>query len=435
MRKRTIISVFLTILAIFFTNSYWLISKDGHHSFEFDIFVIITILSFLLFYKIADYIADFKTIKGKSRLDIIFLTIFFAFLFVPLSHIDKSDISKQENRTLKKWKPLILNKNEINYNFGKDFEKWFNDRFNLRLTFMKCHNFILYKIVHNKKILKNYYYKNGYMFQDRTFVTYNDNDIKIMSENIGKIKSFLNSKKIDLYVLIIPAHDVFNHNYFPILNKKPQTNIDKAVNEIRNNTGTDIYYLEDYLRSIQTSEPVYFKTDGHLTDTTSYYLYKFIFSKLSKKYKNLKLTDEKEFNISKNKLVRHRADRKFFNGILYDELLIKDKKLLKTKYTYFDYKNEQNIKTDETEKNTYHYENPDGYYNIMVIGDSFTVNICHILKTSLREIWQYNDNNNFYKEGFQRYYNAIDKNKPDAIIFMYNSNNFDRLKYLLNNEE
>lgn len=81
--------------------------------------MIITVISFLVLWKIVNYISNFKTIKQASRLDIIFLTLFFIILFIPMSHISKKDISTQENRTLTKWRGLIKPNGEINFEFGK----------------------------------------------------------------------------------------------------------------------------------------------------------------------------------------------------------------------------------------------------------------------------------------------------------------------------
>lgn len=88
-----------------------------------------------------------KNIDKQSRIDIIFLTIFFTFLFIPMSKINQDEISSQENRMLAKWQPLINEDREINYNFGKDFNEWFNDRFYLRnnMLYLYYKNFNLIK--------------------------------------------------------------------------------------------------------------------------------------------------------------------------------------------------------------------------------------------------------------------------------------------------
>ena len=107
--------------------------------FEFEIFIIILVVSFLFFWKLVNYISNFKTLKQASRLDIIFLTSFFIILFIPMSHINKNDISIQENRTLAKWNGFLKPNGEINWKFGEDFNNWFNDRFALREKTITIH--------------------------------------------------------------------------------------------------------------------------------------------------------------------------------------------------------------------------------------------------------------------------------------------------------
>ena len=124
--------------------------------FDFLFFGAILILTFLLAYKLSNYVAEFNTIKGKSRVEVIFLTIFFIFLFIPMLHINQEDISQRENRTLAQWKPLIQENNTINFEFDKDFNNWFDDRFNLRELFLKIHDlkFILSRNLMTENIMK-----------------------------------------------------------------------------------------------------------------------------------------------------------------------------------------------------------------------------------------------------------------------------------------
>lgn len=111
--------------------------------------IVITVLSFLLSYKLTSYLADFKTLNNASRMDIVFLFIFFILLFIPMSHIDtQSDTSEKENRTLAKYEPFIKDK-MINFDYGNDFEKWFNDRFAGRSSTIKIFGSVKYKLNSN----------------------------------------------------------------------------------------------------------------------------------------------------------------------------------------------------------------------------------------------------------------------------------------------
>lgn len=88
--------------------------------FDIRILTIILILSYLLTYKLTSYLADFKNLKNQSRIEIIFLTVFFILLVLPCLKINDEIISKAENRKLSPYVPFI-NKSGINYNFRTRF--------------------------------------------------------------------------------------------------------------------------------------------------------------------------------------------------------------------------------------------------------------------------------------------------------------------------
>ncbi len=112
---------------------------------------------------------------NKSRLvfepisvnfEIVFLLIFFIFLFIPMLHIEKNDISHRENRTLAKLPPIIGKNGRLNYKFPKQFDVWFNDRFNLRKSFIEAYNakLILNKNWKTKDVIKG---KDNWLFLGR----------------------------------------------------------------------------------------------------------------------------------------------------------------------------------------------------------------------------------------------------------------------------
>ena len=172
-KKRTLIAVILTVLALVITNNFWFTAKaHADVAFEFELFVIILVLSYLSSYKLADYVANFSSIKHKSRIEILFLTIFFVLLFLPAIKIDKSEISIKENRALQKWQPLVKEDGKFNYDFGRNFEAWFNDRFFLRDGFIKLSTVFKFK---NKKVLQG---KEDWLFfaKENTISNYQNNN-------------------------------------------------------------------------------------------------------------------------------------------------------------------------------------------------------------------------------------------------------------------
>lgn len=88
--------------------------------FEFELLIILTVLTFLAAYKIADYTADFNTVQGKSKIELIFLVCLFLFLYIPMMNISDNEISVKENRMLAKFK---LRAKELEYIKAKGIEK------------------------------------------------------------------------------------------------------------------------------------------------------------------------------------------------------------------------------------------------------------------------------------------------------------------------
>lgn len=132
--RRLIISIVLTLLLTVWAHRLYL-TEAG---FDGKLFIIIITLAYMVCYKLVQYLVRFKIVENNSRIDIVFVVCVIAFMFVPVLHINRDEISVQENRTLAKYVPLIDDDSgAINYNFGKDFESWFNDRFFGRKQFIK----------------------------------------------------------------------------------------------------------------------------------------------------------------------------------------------------------------------------------------------------------------------------------------------------------
>ena len=280
--------------------------------FEFEIFVSLLILGFLLIYKLTDYLADFKTIKNQSRIDIVFLLIFFIILFVPMSKINQAKISKQENRTLTKWQSLITENSEINFNFGKNFDNWFNDRFNGRELFISFNNDI------QKKASMYFYTKGAYIWnKTNNWLGSNDalNRYSFLSDekfteriiqNVKKVKNFCEKNNIKLYILISPFKEEIY--YTEIFSKKLNKNYKDIVIEIKNHikkeTDVDIIYVFDELQELSKEELVFFKTDHHWTDAGAYSGYLALMNEIKKDFPNIYINKADDFNYTTSNMIK-----------------------------------------------------------------------------------------------------------------------------------
>lgn len=416
--------------------------------FDFKLFVIILVLTYLLTYKLSNYVADFKSVKEKSRIEIIFLTIFFTFLFVPMSNINQDEISVQENRTLAKWQSFITEDGEINYDFGKNFNEWFNDRLYKRNKIISIYLKIKYSLASDyAEVPLGYMYKkSGWMFYEQSqrdinnsFEPLSNNELKQYTGNIRKLLDYCNKSNIKLYIIISPTKEYLYRNEDYVNTAQVVEKTKKLVENVAQELNYEIIYPEKELKELKNKEYVCYKTDHHLTDSASYLIYKLLLEQMKKDFSDLKITKKNDFNITYNNLIRWDCNREYQEGYNYKRANLHDKKLLKTKYKYYDYKELKNIAISG-EFPHYSHINPNGKYKMFIIGNSFCENLTYFLDTSFKEIQKYRFNSSldFPKRkaplDISGYLPLIEEQKPDVLLLVLSSGYIDNLKDLYDNE-
>ena len=478
MRKRCIIAGIFTLCILCLTNSFWLEIKhkntlntvkppqtvthrgvehkpnhsnrkrQNHVKFEFEIFVIVLVLSYLLSYKLIDYLADFKTIKDKSRIEILFLAIFFTLLFIPMMYISDAKTSKSENRTLAKWKPLIAGKGRINYNFGKDFDNWYNDRFFPRSLILKGYNQLKYYIAlnyfENTKgfINKRNHWLSSDFGHGKWIVSQKEKDLTI--RNIQKLTDFCNKNGIKPYIIIVPRkEEICIKELYPRLKKVSnykQTN--EIIEYIKEKTGIEIIYPYKELEELQRVDTAYFKTDHHWTDEGAYIAYLQVMNQVKKDFPEIKISQPDDFNYKYTQKIKVAPYANFHNGITYRSMNLHDKKLLDRKYKYFYHKTFDCMKYEyeNHSKEQYHiflYHNSVNAPNAVLMGDSFSLNLLPTLPTSFKDttnVYSYVLENNITRAfNIKRFEKYILANNPKVLIITLCD--IKRLQYLFKESE
>ena len=405
--------------------------------FDFKIFVIILILTYLLAYKLTDYVADYKSVECKSRIEIIFLTIFFVFLFIPITHINQAEISKQENRTLAKWQPLIKENNEINFEFGKNFNEWFNDRFILRDSIIQ-----LYRLIGLKLAYKIYKFNEIY-YNKKTMWAFNPdwinpNDItpempKIL-ENIQKLYVFCNKNHIHLYIVTAPVkEEVYAEETYPF---KLKTNNGQIFTNQLNESISDIAMFPiSELKHASKNDYTYPKSDPHWGEFGGYIAANEFLKFIQKDYPSIKLLEEKDFIISRKTLplITDWEDSYQYipndSGYYYRTLGLKNNQ----PYLCYKFKDEKSIVVQNYDynlmiKDTYfpQAKNPQ---KIFIIGTSYSENFYRFIKYSFRYTFKRKVNNLGEKDTsmkFSRWQNDILKEKPDILVLVVQSKDLQR---------
>ncbi len=266
-----------------------------HLSFKLEFLTLITIaiLTFLLSYKLTNYLADFSVIKNQSRIDIVFLATFFILLSIPIIMLDERNnadfILRRERRAANKYCPLFT-PHGINYNFGKDFEAWFDDRIFGRKMLIDS-KFLIFMDREGKRSIIG---KNKFLFYKKENSIENYQNINLFTpEELSRIADYLvlvnnyckkHNKKF--YFVIAPDKNKIYGEYYPGYYKKIRPDSKSRANQLKNylekNTNVKVIYLYDTLMKNKDKGILYYKGDTHWNQLGAYFGYEEIMKRLIK---------------------------------------------------------------------------------------------------------------------------------------------------------
>lgn len=364
-----------------------------------------------------------------------------------MSNINQNKYSDTENRFLSDYKPLITNEGLLNFNFGKDFESWFNDRFALRKELIDLN--YKYKIAINNKIEtdKIYYYKDSNVVFTKYHATslkqLSNKDIKDAVQAFDNLNRFCENHKIKLYVLIVPYNQYLYQQYTKdFANPMGLAVLNSDIKKIQDSSNANIIYAFDELKNASKKDFVAFKTDHHWSEYGAFIGYQLLMEKIKKDFPDVKFLKESDFNTFRSKNVRSDYNREFFQGgtIKYMAPFLNSyiTKILDTEYKYYEHKNQNKLKTKIIDISKYRgkeYYYPEGSnYRLLEIGTSMNENLLQFTPYSFKNTTYIRLNNVKDRKTSEEfkimkfYKNKILAFKPDIIIFCITTMNINSLK-------
>ena len=302
--KRLWISVFLTVLILGWAYSFY--CPEGLASFDWKVFVIFASLGFLAMYKLVGYLAQFKIIEHNSRIDIVFVVCVVAFLYFPASNISHETVSVQENRNLAVYKPLV-DGGKINYNFGRDFESWFNDHFNSRDFFIDLNSKLSRLLDRKLKNATAMAGKDNWLFTKRwnsveTFQNknlYSDEELLEIKENLEAVNKWAAKNNIKFYVMINPDKERVYPEFYPEEFKpvRDLSRIEQVAQYIKNNVNVPLVFVYDELLKAKKDHILYYKTGTHWNHRGAFVAYTQLMNRIKQDFPSLYVMKEKDFNI------------------------------------------------------------------------------------------------------------------------------------------
>ena len=424
------------------------ISGSPSTTFQFDIFLSILILSILCSLKLSNYLADFKTIKKASRIDITFLTVFFVILFIPMSYISSDEISKTENRTLAKMPLFTQPDGRINYAYGKEYEEYFNDRFALRdfLVNFDLNIKIINAIIQNTKA---FYIKENNWFGLKSNckpLFESKKELDNIVDYFDEINKFCMENNIKFYALLVPNKEmIYNKEIQPFIKKSSIEKNNKDIEYIKNHSKANIIYPYNELKNeANKGNYVFFKSEHHWTQYGAYIGYLTLMREIKKDYPNINLislkNDYKEYT---NKKVSADFYREFEIGQTVNLLPVLKQysnNFLDIDYKYFDNKN-KNLLSEKIQKIEYlgreYYYSKGANLRVIQTGTSMNESLDNFLPYQFKNLKYIRLNNGQkVKDGKEQvkilkyYKNSILKYKPDIVILCYTMGNLTRISKL-----
>lgn len=399
----------------------------GELCVDWHILSILSITLFLLSYGVVYFCSSFFVSRSKKEMgSILFCTVFCVLLAIPVMNMDNRDILPEENRKLAVFPRLLLSENKgFNYQFGKEFDAWMQDRFTARRSFIKRYynaKYFINGFSENERAIR---YTNNWMFDKRwtkgIFTPYEEPMIKRGFKNLIRLNNFCKNHDIDMFVLILPIkediYSRFNYNY-----KNNKVDRITLIKDLFYKNGISYVYPREVFKRASYEYPLLcFKSDTHLTEYGGYLAHKSLIESLRLHGYDVTMPNISNFDITKNKKVRYGDQNSFVNGHILNLLNINNTKYLDHEYEYYTCSNK--ITSNENKYLERYFYNKKGRYSAFLLGCSFTETQSVWMQHSFNKLLKIRINNGYSDESLKmaRWERKMVELKPDLLILCFNA--------------
>lgn len=328
---------------------------------------------------------------------------------MPNTKFDKSEYDYVEKRPLAML-PKLFNDGQVNKEFGKQFESFYNDRFRKRSICidknLAIKGFINGRMENSLEVegLDNWIFYKGdnsvANYQNKTL--FSDVELLKIKHNLEILNSWCNKNKIKLIVIIPPDKNRIYGEYYPRHIKKvnPKSRAELLKEYLDKNSDIEIIYPVEqmYKRKKMDNEPLYYYTDTHWTPSGSYIAYNEIFKQIKQKYPYVQQVDYNKLHV-KRMTFKEKFGR-FGDGAI-------------------------NLKTKDSDFAYLFYDNPTNGYNLKrynlkigIIGDSFSNELSGWLNRSFNtQHYWYNEKIELFDDfSMKMWEDKILSYKPDVLV-------------------
>ena len=348
---------------------------------DYYIFFIIFVISMLAAHKIVQYLAQFKFKEKTSRIDIVFVTVFFVLLFIPMMKISDAEKSDKENRMLAKYVPFIQN-NQINLKYSTNFESWYNDRFFGREFLINIYDSLERKLNPgrgNKRVLMG---KDGWLFTRlwnsenmyRHANLFTEEELQTIGKNLTEFVAEAKKRGIkEVYFYLSNDKESLYGEYYPAWIKQlsQPSRLEQLYGFIKENyPKIKVFNFVNQLQEVKKGgEVLFFKAGTHMNPLGAFYEYHFLMQEIQKDFPQLNPLASQDFTMKTEVF----DDKDLYRGLNLSEATYNNKHL-QNKRLYP--KVGSGAKVQERRDNSYIHittlnSKPRNNYYVMTINDSF----------------------------------------------------------------
>ncbi len=403
---------------------------------DYYILFIIAVIGLLAAHKIVLYLAQFKFKESTSRLDIVFVTVFFILLFVPMLHISEADRSEKENRMLAHYVPFIK-EGQINLKYSTNFESWYNDRFFGRDFLINLYSFLEQKLNPNRGNKNVLIGKDGWLFTQkwnsvnmyRHANLFTKEELATIGKNISQFVTEAHKRGIkEVYFYLSNDKESLYGEYYPnwIQQLKSPSRLEQLHNFLKENyPDIKVFNFAKELQGVKKQgEVLFFKAGTHMNPLGAFYEYHFLMENIQKDFPDLNPLTLKDFVIRTEVF----DDKDLYRGLNLSSTTYSDKNL-QNKRLYLTTPTAPTVQ--EKRDNSYIHitsnnSKPRNNYYLMTINDSFLERHRPYLQPTFKKMDMnfFGDGMNFQMPSHECKY--INKNKPDLLIVAMTERFLDR---------
>ena len=348
---------------------------------------------------------------------------------VPVMHINKETADDNENRMLAGW-PDLWQGNRINNNYGEQVERWLNDRFYGRNTYIKIYNKVYNWLLGNQYDGKRaflckdnwLFYKDEHsveLYQHR--MPFKETELDLIKYKLLRQNTFFNRHGIYYAIMLAPNKaDVYGEFYKEDIYQKEVPDRVQLLKVHMGGTDVNITYPLETLMQHKKDGLLYWKTDTHWNSLGAYWGYWEWMLNLKTHISDIEPITLQEMEIHETKHVE---------GDLAKMLKIKDVSRWETD-VYYDFVKKngwdytlvvEEIQSDGHTPNIIHTTCPGKKHKVVIFRDSFTTSMLPYIASTFGEVYF------MWNRDYDKYTDLILNEGVDIVLNEFVSRSADQL--------